>query len=369
MKSFEIRDIPVATKADNPLEPDQFPDTPHPARQTILVGHEQAEAEILEAVQQKRLHHAWLIGGVEGIGKATFAYRVARFILDNAPEELAHAVSLDVPQETKTFRQIEAFSHPNLCVLRRTLSADNKISSVISVDAVRKALRLFTTTSVAGRYRVCIIDTAEDLNNSSANALLKLIEEPPPNSLFLIVSHAPQRLLPTIRSRCRKLHLRPLHDDHIRRIITHFEGKWKSVSQENLDWAIHSGEGSVRRTLKMLNEENMILMQKVEKMLSQLPSKNDRIVVSLAETLSQKGNEEIFSLFIDYLQNWSSHLIAQNIGETKQSSSSENIAVRFVPLIQSVEQIIKSIREAEIYNLDKRPLVIRLFDDLSRSLK
>lgn len=360
----------AAEKADNSVvTPDHFPGTPHPAAQTILIGHETAEKDFLEAVRQKRLHHAWLIGGLEGIGKATLAYRIARFILHHRPENAVSAETLDIPKESETFRQIEAFSHPNLWVLRRHMTSEGKISAVINVDSVRKALGLFTATSVAGRHRICIIDSADDLNNSSANALLKLIEEPPPNSLFLIISHAPQRLLPTIRSRCRKLILRPLSDEQIRNTIPHLGEKWQQTFMQNSEAALGMGEGSVRQTLKMLSDSNLDYIKRIEAILSRLPSKDDRVILSLAESFTQKDAEDRLSLFLDFVQNWISAFIKQKLDQQKQLENSTIPPSNFIPVINSVDQLIFNIQQSEIYNLDRRSLIIRFFDDLAKAMK
>src|SRR5918997_805051 len=156
---------------DDLVEPDRLPGLPHPREHGVLFGHERAESAFLDALRTGRLHHAWLIGGPQGIGKATLAYRVARAVL----------------------------------------AVDGKAASTtIPVDAVRRATALFGSTAANGGYRICIVDSAEDLTPASANAILKMIEEPPPRSLILVVAHQPQRVLPTVRSRCRRLALAPL---------------------------------------------------------------------------------------------------------------------------------------------------------------
>src|SRR3712207_5616415 len=200
-------------------EPDHLPGTPHPRERSVFIGHADAEAAFLAGVRSQRLHHAWLIGGPFGIGKATLAYRVARFLLAHGGTA-AHATSLDLPAGHPVARQVAAQSHPGLAVIRRGLRKDGKgYSAEIAVEHVRRALDMFSSTAGQGGYRVCIVDAADDLNASSANALLKVIEEPPPRSVFLVVSHAPQRLLPTIRSRCRKLQLRPLSEPDLGSVI------------------------------------------------------------------------------------------------------------------------------------------------------
>src|SRR5215212_10293346 len=243
---------------DEGIEPDRFDAAPHPRERFALFGHEEAEAAFLQAIREGRLHHAWLIGGPEGIGKATLAYRVARYLLSLGPGSRGREPSLGVDPKAVAARQVAALSHPNLAVLRRTPGSDKKgPSATISVETVRRALDLFGSTAADGGYRVCIVDSAEDLTIASANALLKVIEEPPPRSVFLIVSHAPQRVLATIRSRCRRLLLRPLDAHDIRSVIDSLGTPFADASGDLLDRAIELGEGSVRRTLEMLDEDKV----------------------------------------------------------------------------------------------------------------
>ncbi len=195
-------------------EVDRLDGCPHPRETTELFGHEAAEEAFLAAFRSGRLPHAWILGGPEGIGKATFAYRVARFVLANPDPHSAavrQAGTMAVPPDHPIARKIAAQSHGGLFVLRRQWNAEKKsMPTQIPVELVRKALDFFGATAAVPGWRVCIVDSAEDLNLNGANALLKTLEEPPEKSLFLIVSHMPGRIMPTIRSRCRSLAMRPL---------------------------------------------------------------------------------------------------------------------------------------------------------------
>jgi DNA polymerase-3 subunit delta' len=181
---------------------------------TPLFGHDAAVAAFRESLGAGRLHHAWLISGPEGIGKALFADKAAVRVLAQGQGPV-HAPGLDVPDEHPAARLAAAGSHPDLMRLER-LPRDNgsgDLARAISVDQVRSLSRLFSTTASMSPWRVVVIDAIDDLERPAANALLKNLEEPPPNSLFLLVSHASERLLPTIRSRCRQLRLSTLDDD------------------------------------------------------------------------------------------------------------------------------------------------------------
>jgi DNA polymerase-3 subunit delta' len=181
---------------------------------TPLFGHDDAVAAFRESLDGGRLHHAWLISGPEGIGKALFADKAALRVLAQGQGRI-EAPGLDVPDDHPAARLAAAGSHPDLMRLER-LPRDNgsgDLARAISVDQVRSLSRLFSTTASMSPWRVVVIDAIDDLERPAANALLKNLEEPPPSSVFLLVSHASERLLPTIRSRCRQLRLCTLDDD------------------------------------------------------------------------------------------------------------------------------------------------------------
>ncbi|PSJ37222.1 DNA polymerase III subunit delta' [Allosphingosinicella deserti] len=181
---------------------------------TPLYGHDTAVAFFRDSLDSGRLHHAWLVTGPEGIGKATFAAKAALRVLAAGQGEV-DAPRLDVPDAHNAAKLFAAGSHPDLMSLERLVkenSTTGELARSISVDQVRGLQRLFSTTASLSPWRVVIIDSIDDLERNAANALLKSLEEPPAHSLFLLVSHAPERLLPTIRSRCRLLRLAPLDE-------------------------------------------------------------------------------------------------------------------------------------------------------------
>jgi DNA polymerase-3 subunit delta' len=179
----------------------------HPRDVFELIGHEAAEAAFEASRQRGRLHHAWLLTGPEGVGKATFAYRAARRLL-GAPADLAYGV-LGANPDHPVSRQIIARSHPDILVIER-VGEDGKPRKVIPVDEARRLAEFFSKSPASAPHRVAIVDAADDLNINAANALLKTLEEPPERGVLLMVSHSPGRLLPTIRSRCRRLAFQPL---------------------------------------------------------------------------------------------------------------------------------------------------------------
>jgi DNA polymerase-3 subunit delta' len=346
---------------DDEIPPDVFPGARHPREQTAFFGHRDGEGAFVEGLRSGRLHHAWLIGGPQGIGKATLAYRVARAALDLRDREASGLDRLDVAEDSRDARQVRALSHPNLSVLRRTSGTDRKgPSATIPVDAVRKALGMFGSTAADGGYRICIVDSAEDLTTSSANALLKVIEEPPPRSLFLIVSHAPQRLLPTIRSRCRKLLLKPLADAEIRAVVASLGAPWTEAPAHVLDRAIVLGEGSARRVLEMLDTDRIAHVETVTGVLEALPRKDDSRLLALAETLSKRDADDAYELTLDTVQRWAS----QRVREGAHLGAS-----RLAPLVEVCDKIARSAREIKVFNLDRRPFILELFDELAEAVR
>src|SRR5436305_2837706 len=190
----------------------------HPRETSILAGHREAEAALLNAYRSGRIPHAWLIGGPQGIGKATLAYRMARFVLAHRnplASEVRRAETLAVDPSDPVARHVAAGAHGGLLTLERTLNDKGVMRTVITVDETRETISFFGSTAAVEGWRICIVDTVDELNANAANALLKVLEEPPRQSLFLLVSHAPASVLPTILSRCRKLPLRPLATDDV----------------------------------------------------------------------------------------------------------------------------------------------------------
>lgn len=341
-------------------EPDRLPSAPHPRETLALVGHDAQEQAFLEALRSGRMHHAWLLGGPEGVGKASFAYRAARFVLaagDPAQRAMA-AGNLAMPEEAPATRRIMAQSHPDLHLLRRTLKSDGKgYTSNIPVDAVRRVLDRFGASAAEGGWRVAIVDSAEDMDRSAANALLKLLEEPPPRALFLIVAHAPGRLLPTIRSRCRLLTFPALGEAEVAqagRIA--LERMGVPFDDAALTRAASLADGSVRRALTYVDPETLALVEAVRARLDALPGIDLAALLALAEDVAGKAGERDFAVMMETVQGWlSDHLHAHAAAQP----------ARLAPLAEVWEKLERAAREVETYNLDRRPLVMTMFHDLS----
>lgn len=199
-------------------EPDRSGIAPHPRETKRLIGQEAAEAMFLHAYSSGRLHHAWLISGLKGVGKATLAWRIARFLLTETRDESglfdgdapSRRQSLDVPPDHPVAQRAKALSEPRLFLLRRGFDDRGTLRRVVTVDETRKLKSFLSLSATDGGRRVVIVDSVDEMNVNAANALLKSLEEPPPRTTFLLVCHQPARLLPTLRSRCRELRCVPL---------------------------------------------------------------------------------------------------------------------------------------------------------------
>ena len=213
-----------------------------------LYGHDDAIAAFRSALDGGRLHHAWLISGPEGVGKGSFATKAALRVLAEGQGSVG-LPGLDVPAEHPAARLLAAGSHPDLMRLERLAresSSTGELARSITVDQVRGLSRLFSTTASMSPWRVVIIDSIDDLERGGANALLKNLEEPPPSSVFLLVSHAPERLLPTIRSRCRILRLGRLNDDAMASAL---RDAAPEADESEIADLVAAGEGSPGRAM------------------------------------------------------------------------------------------------------------------------
>ena len=231
---------------------------PAPEQRTDWYGEAGAEQALLEAYRSGRIHHAWLIGGPKGIGKATLAYRFARFVLahpDPSSADVAQAHDLSLASDHPAFRKVANRAHPNLLVLQRPWDFEGRrfrTQLLVERDPPDEA-PFFGTTGGEDGWRVAIVDPADDMNPNAANALLKVLEEPPERGLFLMVSHAPGRLLPTIRSRSRRLELKPLPEETILRALRASAAE-SNVASGDLSLAAALAGGSLRRAIVLVEE-------------------------------------------------------------------------------------------------------------------
>ncbi len=338
---------------------DDEPEALHPREITALFGHEQAERTLLESYRGGRIPHAWLIGGSPGIGKATLAYRMARFVLahpDPAAAAVRHAKSLAVDADDPVARRIAVQAHGDLLVLERTLNDKGNLRQDIAVDDVRRSVSFFGSTAGEGGWRVAIVDAVEELNRSGSNALLKVLEEPPAKCLLLLVSHAPGQVLATIRSRCRRLLLRPLAPEDVAQAVAAATGR--DAKAPELQEAAAAADGSAARALALLEGPALALRQRVLELLAKLPDVDQRALHALGDALG--GTEpKTLAAFMDIVNAWLSQRLTRGPQETR----------RLARVAQAWDKVNHAAREVEAFNLERKPLVFAVFGLLAEAAR
>jgi DNA polymerase-3 subunit delta' len=331
----------------------------HPRETAVFFGHGEAEQALLQGYRGGRIPHAWLIGGPAGIGKATLAYRMARFVLahpDPAAAAVQTAASLAVDPDHPVARRVAVQAQGDLLVLERTLGERGKLRQDIAVDDVRRSVSFFGSTAGEGGWRIAIVDCVDDLNPPGANALLKVIEEPPERALLLLVSHTPGRVLPTIRSRCRVLTMRPLECADVARAAAAALGR--AVDDRDVQEAAAAAEGSVARALRLLDGPALELRGRILDLLARLPETDPRALHALGEAIG--GSEpEPLAAFVDIVNAW---LSARLTGAPQESR-------RLVRVAESWERFNRAATEVDVYNLDRKPFVFSAFDVLAEAAR
>ncbi|WP_119458695.1 DNA polymerase III subunit delta' [Rhodospirillaceae bacterium SYSU D60014] len=281
------------------------PDVPEPRANPVLLGQEPAETALLQVWRSERMPHAWLLTGPRGIGKATLAYRFARLVLaDGGLFGAGGDLQLD-PQDP-VFRRVASGGHPDLLTAERSIDDKGRLRTRITVEDVRKIGSFLRLTPAEGGWRVVIVDCADEMNPSAANALLKILEEPPKNALLLLVSHAPGGLLPTIRSRCRRLPLRPLPDPTVVELL----GRYRpDLADQDRTVLAGLAEGSIGRAVDLAAEGGIDLYREVAGLLLSLPNLEGTRLHGLGDRFAKQGGETAFRTATDLLGRWFGRMI------------------------------------------------------------
>jgi len=285
-------------------EADRIEGAPHPRLTPHLIGQEAAEAAFLSAYNGGRLHHGWLITGPRGVGKATLAWKIARFLLatpesDGGMFAPPPPETLDIPESHPVARRLAALSEPRLFLLRRAWDEKKaRMPDVISVEEVRAMKNFFSLSAADGGRRVAIVDAVDEMNPNAANALLKLLEEPPSNVTLLLISHQPARLLPTIRSRCRTLRLPPLQPAALSDALTQAGGE---VAPEDRTALAELAGGSVGEAFRMTNLDGLALYTSLIRLFATLPRLDRARALALCDQASGKAGAVQFDLTVSLL--------------------------------------------------------------------
>lgn len=339
-----------------------------PKDNPYLVGHEEEEKFIFNAWKEKSLHQSLLISGPEGIGKATFAFKVARFLLQADEKKANDYKNLDVSSDAKVFRQISSLSHPDFKLVERNYiktdrqkiykaiqsgnyMSDEELSELkksaeIVVDDIREVNDFLSKSSADGNWRVVIIDSADEMNRASANAILKILEEPPSKTLMLLISHNPSGLLPTIRSRCAKIELKPLNDVVTASLLRRYRSE---LSEDEIKKIIPMVKGSIGKAIAYADNQAVNLYEQIKAVIASGKNFSVKQIMQFCDIASSENN---YGLFKELL---SKFLLQQACSGQKVEQTGSVFA-----------KALQIFRDTESLNLDKRQAVINIMVNLAR---
>jgi len=356
---------PVAPPRDNPL----------------LLGHEAAEAVLLQAYRSGRLPHAWLLSGPRGIGKATLAFRFARFLFAEGAAApglfAAPPASLAIAPEHPVFRRVASGGHADLLVVERSLDPKRKkLRSEIVVDDTRAIAGFLRLTPAEGGWRVVIVDGADMMNRNAANALLKILEEPPQKALLLLVSDNPGRLLPTIRSRCRILALKPLAEAEVGEALARYR---PDIAAGDRAVLAQLAEGSIGRGLDLAAAGGLGLYRSLVRLIEGLPALDGTALHALADRLARGDGEDAFRIFAELLPGWVARMVALATGggegeraalpgeaQTMRRLAGRRGLDQWVEVWENLNQLFAL---ADSVNLDRKQVVLNAFFALAEAVR
>lgn len=332
-----------------------------PYANPYLIGHDDEVKLFLNAYNSGTLHHGWLITGDEGIGKATLAYKIARFLL--SVQEGKTYTSLEVPQDGTVFAQVAQKSHPDFKVLERdfidtdkkkllkaikqgeTVDDDMlnslKRSQVIKVEDVREVVSFLMKKSFNDSWRVVIVDCADDLNTSSSNALLKILEEPPLKSILLLISHNPARLLPTIRSRCAKLALSPLKTAEVASLLRRY---MPELSEKEVKGLAEISGGSIGRAMRYAENDALLMYEDIQKVCYAGAKADGELLLDLASRAA--ADEDSWALF--------SELVCRFMRSYMADCADKRA------FYEQYQGVLKVLDEAERLNMDRKLAILTI---------
>ena len=342
-----------------PEQHDSLPEIPEPAENPMLIGHADARAMLGQAYSAGKMHHALLLVGRQGIGKATLAFHLAHHLFTHPDHLQAPSTIEGIDPASQAFRLVAQGAHPGLLHLTRPYGErEKKFKSVITVDEIRRVSRFLSLTPPDGGHRVVIVDPADDMNASAANALLKNLEEPPPRTLFVLIAHSPGRLLPTIRSRCQLLKLEPLSPGQLEELLRHL-GAALPVGMEERRLLIERAAGSARDAILLTEFGGLEIEQAVDRLVD--PSRFDVSAAhKLADAATGRERQVQFDLF--------NRAILDRIAARASQAAAAGAAGQAARFAALWEEISETTRQVEIFNLDRRQHVIGMTARLHRAV-
>ncbi len=340
-------------------------DEAHPRSTSLLFGHAAAEEALLSAYRSGRVPHAFLLSGPKGIGKATLAYRMARFVFahpDPAAVNVAAATSLAIDAAHPVARRMAARAQGDLLVLERTPNEKGVLRQQIAVDDVRRTVSFFGSTPGEGGWRIAIVDAVDELNRSSANALLKVLEEPPQRALLLLVCHSAARVPATLRSRCRVVTLRTMSEPDVAKAVANVTGT--AASDPDVIAAAAAAGGSVARALALLDEDALALRQQALDLLEALPKLDAGALHALGDRVAGTDPQPLAAL-VDTINVW----LAQRLDREGSAQGGQGGIGRLARLAEAWEGVNAAARDAETYNLERKPFVFGVFGLLAEATR
>ena len=362
------------------------PDEPEgllpPRESSFFIGHENVEKNLLDLINSGAMPHAIILSGPRGIGKATMAFRLARYLLKNGtPDDTQDSLFGDAPETASTlniahddpiFSKVSAGGHPDLFTVERAMDAKKGVRKAhVDVDTARKVAPFLRMTASNGGWRVVVIDDADTMNRNAQNAMLKILEEPPKNTILILVTHRLGALIPTIRSRCRTISFNPLSDDAMKQLMTKEVGNTLTSDQQNILSSM--ANGSIGEAQKIINSKGLETTQNVLDVFQKNPNLNWVEIHHLADQAGRAGQNPSFEI-IEKTFLW----VIENFVFCKASDSNPlpealNSEV-YINIMQSknletwlkiFEDLKAHFSQAKFSNLDKRQAVIAAFNMLA----
>jgi DNA polymerase-3 subunit delta' len=378
--------------SDKAESPDDAKWPPPPRENTRLLGHEAAERTVLDAWNAGRMPHAWLITGPRGIGKATFAYRVARFILAQGGGDGGASLfddpgagfgcdTLDLGPDHPVTQRIASGGHADIRILEPGMPHPDtgKPTRQIVVPLVRRALQFTNLTAAEGGWRVVLVDPADALNVNAQNALLKSLEEPPPNTLFLLAANAPGRLLPTIRSRCRRLTLNPLDDTTLTGLLKTYR---PDIAANDRTALAGLAEGSIGDAIALADHGGLALYRRLVTIMEGIAQPDIVAIHGLGDDIARRGKEaetaDVFGTLRALMNRWLARLV---IAGARRDSAPEVVPgeaavmaalLRRAPLEQWLEvweKVTRLLDQVDSANLDPKQAVVSAFLTLAETTR
>jgi DNA polymerase III subunit delta' len=348
---------------------------PAPRENAALSGHEGAEQALLKAFTSGRLPHGLLITGPHGIGKATLAYRFARFLLSQEAEiggglfAPATPSSLALSPEHPVFRRVASNGHADLLTVERGIDPKRKRERTeIVVDDTRAIAGFLRLTPAEGGWRIVIVDTADEMNRNAANAVLKILEEPPERAILILVSDKPGRLLPTIRSRCRRLPLRPLSNA----LVTELLGRYRpDLSAADRAALLELAEGSIGHAIELAEQGGLALHRRLVELLGRLPELDGSALHAFADGVSRWGAEDAFRVLAELMPATLARAIAKAAdGEGRDAPLTPLLRRRSLDRwVEVWEKITELFAQADAVNLDRKQVVLNAFFALEEAAR